>query len=261
MKKEEYKEQVEFLKKKIKLGFRGNDLYTLFNKKFKLAIATYERRVAMARAQMAGVTKGPACWVLVNVSPDGKDHQKPTIKNNENSYHQNEADMYHQDTTEEPLKSTINKRDAKDHQNSGKNCHQNGGDTYHQKKVVRASAVSAAQEVTAAAENLLCMEVLSVEECLLMLSRFAMGQYVRARHFSCGGEVVEVQETPPFTARRSAVMAILKYHEALAGDKSFKGELGYDPKKYVPMSTDELLNLTKEKRWEILQNFQRLNNK
>jgi len=255
MKKEEYKEQVEFLKKKINLGFKGNDLFTLFNKKFKLAIATYERRVAMARAQMSGGTKGPACWVLVNVSPDGKDHQKQTIKNYENSYHQNEADMHHQDTTEAPLKSTINKTEGKAHQNGAEKYHQKDGDTCHQKKVVRARAMSAAQEVTAAAENLLCMEVLSVEECLLMLSRFAMGQYVRARHFGCGGEVVEVQETPPFTARRSAVMAILKYHEAVAKEMNAGGA---DNRKYVTLTDDDLMGLSRERIMEITREFQNM---
>jgi hypothetical protein len=82
-----------------------------------------------------------------------------------------------------------------------------------------------------------------------MLSRFAMGQYVRARHFACGGEVVEVMETPPFTARRSAVMAILKYHEAVAAAGP-KPEYD-DPSRYVTMTTNELFNMSKERMREL----------
>ncbi len=114
--------------------------------------------------------------------------------------------------------------------------------------------VTAAQEVTAAAENLLCMEVLSVEECLLMLSRFAMGQYVRARHFSCGGEVVEVQETPPFTARRSAVMAILKYHETVAKEKGSAD----DNEGYIELNEDDFNLLSRERILEITRQFQKM---
>ncbi len=251
----QHKKQVVFLQRKLELGLKGRDLFALFKERFGLGIKSYERRVAEARAAIGGVKNKPAVnWVLVNIIHDGNNPQQDSSK------HPQQKDP--QDTgIKNPAVSTRDKQGNTLTEKREKTLQSELQKTAHvkaEKAPQKRSVVTAAQEVTAAAENLLCMEVLSVEECLLMLSRFAMGQYVRARHFSCGGEVVEVMETPPFTARRSAVMAILKYHEAVADDKSFKGELGYDPKKYVALTLDEARNMTPEKRWEILKNAQEL---
>ncbi len=130
----------------------------------------------------------------------------------------------------------------------------------NQKRVEAVNQKKAEAEVKAAAEELLCTEIMTMDECLLMLTRFAHGQYKRERHIVCKSEVVEVMETPTFAARRAAVVAIMKYHQAVAGasDKSYKGELGYDPKKYVALTLDEARNMTPERRWEILKNAQEM---
>ncbi len=231
-----HKEQIAFLKKKIDLGFRGNDLFAVFKEKFKLSKRTFEERAATARLQMGTGGGRPVNWVLLNFEHSAGAGEN-TAADATAKVLQQTASATPQQTTEAELKNYRSERTEK--------VPQQNAEKVPQQKVLRPTMVTAAQEVTAAAENLLCMEVLSVEECLLMLSRFAMGQYVRARHFSCGGEVVEVQETPPFTARRSAVMAILKYHEAVA--KAAGTPEWDDPSRYVTMSTEELFNMSTER--------------
>ncbi len=237
-----HKEQIAFLKKKIELGFRGNDLFAVFKEKFKLSKRTFEERAATARLQMGAGGGRPVNWVLLNF-----EHSAGT---GENTAANATAKVPQQIDAEEPQQTT--EAELKNYRSEKiEKVPQPKAEKVPQQKVMRAAMVTAAQEVTAAAENLLCMEVLSVEECLLMLSRFAMGQYVRARHFSCGGEVVEVQETPPFTARRSAVMAILKYHTSL------KEEQG-NARKTIALSPHEIMNMTEERIAEITRQFDAL---
>ncbi len=237
-----HKEQIAFLKKKLKLGLKGKDLFTLYKEKFCLGIKSYERRLAAARAELNIGKKPSINWVLVNIVHDGKDPQHEAPK----------------DPLQTGAKSPPVSTGGKQENTLLQNAEKTPQPTYEKatppkrEKPPRPTRVHAAEaEVAAAAEELLCMTVLSTEECLLMLSRFALGQYVRSRHFACGGEVVEVRETPPFNARRTAVMAILKYHEAMKDDKSFKGELGYDPTKYVALTTQEILNMTDERMMEL----------
>jgi hypothetical protein len=242
----QHKKQVVFLQRKLELGLNGRDLFALFKERFGLGIKSYERRVAEARRAIGGIKKKQAInWVLVNIMHDGNNPQRNDPKAPQ------EKDPPDTDT-KSPQVSTEGKREntlMEKRENTPQPEVQKTPHAKAEKVPQKRSVVSAAAEVTAAAENLLCMEVLSVEECLLMLSRFAMGQYVRARHFSCGGEVVEVQETPPFAARRSAVMAILKYHEAVAKEK---GTPEYDdPSRYVTMTTNELFNMSKERMREL----------
>jgi hypothetical protein len=248
MRKDECRKQVTFLKNKIELGLKGRDLFAVFKEKFKLGKRTYEERVAMARLQMGAGGGRPVNWVLLNFEHSAGAGENTAVNTDAKLPQETDAKMP-QHTTGPELKNYRNEKTEK--------VPQPKAEKVPQQKVVRPSMVTAAQEVTAAAENLLCMEVLSVEECLLMLSRFAMGQYVRARHFSCGGEVVEVQETPPFTARRSAVMAILKYHEAVAGDKN---TVLPNNRKYVTLTDEDLRGLSRERISEITREFQNMRN-
>jgi hypothetical protein len=70
-----HKEQIAFLKKKLKPGLKGKDLFTLYKEKFCPGIKSYERRVAAARAELNISLKPSINRGLVNIVHDGKDPQ------------------------------------------------------------------------------------------------------------------------------------------------------------------------------------------
>jgi hypothetical protein len=221
--------------------------------------------VAIARAELRS-NGAPAAWVLVNFSHDNTNQSNQNEAprfcphgvplDNQNGvvrHHQKLAETNHQFSTERPIKkvvveadqkagqSIVNKVAMQDNQKSVSGDYQKKAEAVNQKR--------AEADVKAAAEELLCTEIMTLDECLLMLTRFAHGQYKRERHIVCKGEVVEVMETPTFAARKAAVTVIMKYHQAV-GKAAPKAEYD-DPSRYVTMTTDELFNMSKERMREL----------
>jgi hypothetical protein len=80
--------------------------------------------------------------------------------------------------------------------------------------------------------------ILTLDECLLMLSRLAQGQYTQVRHVVCKGEVVEIIEKPNFNIRKAALNTLVKYH---LSNRNTKPEHKALPT--LPVKLQELLNI------------------
>ncbi len=264
-----HRDQVEYLKKRICRGDDSRKLLQKFKKRWELGEVTFHRRVAIARAELRS-NGAPAAWVLVNFSHDDSSssnqneapkfcpHGVPLDNQNGGTvHHQKIGEIVNQFSTERPIEkvvvendqkavlSMIKKEAVRDNQKSVERDYQKRVEAVNQKK--------AEAEVKAAAEELLCTEIMTMDECLLMLTRFAHGQYKRERHIVCKGEVVEVMETPTFAARRAAVVAIMKYHQSVGKSK----DTGLPSnRKYVTLTDEDLRGLSRERISEITKEFQ-----
>jgi hypothetical protein len=89
---------------------------------------------------------------------------------------------------------------------------------FTQKSMLRGSKNKAAGKVRAVVQRLFCTPAadIKMDDCLMMLSRFAKGEYSRAKLLRHRRRMVEVAETPPFSDRVIALVAIVNYGEARA---------------------------------------------
>jgi hypothetical protein len=264
-----HRDQVEYLKKRICRGDSSKTLLQKFKKKWELGAVTFHRRVAIARAELRS-NGAPAAWVLVNFSHNDttQDNQNEAPKfcphgvplDNQNSsinHHQKIGEIVSQFSSGRPIEKVVVENDQKAVQSMIKKevvrDNQKSVEIDYQKRVEAVNQKKAEAEVKAAAEELLCTEIMTMDECLLMLTRFAHGQYKRERHIVCRGEVVEVMETPTFAARRAAVVAIMKYHQVVG--KSKDNGLPSN-RKYVTLTDEDLRGLSRERISEITKEFQ-----
>jgi hypothetical protein len=201
------REQIDYLKKRISKGDQNKKLQRKFSERWpQPSQRTFERRLSAARAEIGGT--GPGSFVLLNFQHDGDSAKKQAAENR-----QNQDTISRQDTTGAP----VEKQQA---------------DSRHNKQE------TSRQKLQSTDGEALCMTVLTNEECLLMLSRFALGQYVRVREVVCRGEVIEVAESPNFSQRRAAVLAIMKYHAAVKAAAP-AGRVSAT----IPMQLQEILNV------------------
>jgi hypothetical protein len=89
---------------------------------------------------------------------------------------------------------------------------------FTQKSKLRCSKNKAAGKVRATVQRLFCTPAadIKMDDCLMMLSRFAKGGYSRAKLLRHRRRIVEVAETPQFSDRVIALVAIVNYGEARA---------------------------------------------
>jgi heat shock protein HspQ len=232
------RQQIDFLKEKITEGFGSRQLHTKFKRRFRLSTKTYERQVAIARRELRTGNSAPAAFVLLNF------HHQP-----ENNPQKQEQQPVQKEAAGNPQTSTqapIEKAPENNPQNTREKHPQN---TRQSNTQTRLSA-----EIIAATEKLLCTTVLHTDDCLFLLTRFALGQFVRQREVTCRGEIVELNETPNFSQRRAAVNTIMKYHAEVEKDNPGQS-------KYLIMDPDEMANIktmSEERYAELVARFNAL---
>jgi hypothetical protein len=99
--------------------------------------------------------------------------------------------------------------------------------------------------------------ILTLNECLLMLSRLAQGQCTVLRHVVCKGEVVQIEEQPNFSIRKAALNTLIKYHLANKAKAAAHPVLPT-----IPMRLQELLNvksMSPERIRELMRQYDELN--
>jgi hypothetical protein len=242
------REQIDFLKKRIHRGEKSKQLRAAFKKRWKLSTVTYNRRVAAARAEIkAGSGAAPAAFVLLSFRqpenhdqfPAKKQEQKTAAENNQLPIEKDD-----QPSTQIPLENKA----APDSPKTAKESYQQAV-----KKDDQPTKLSA--EIIAATEKLLCTTVLHTDDCLFLLTRFALGQFVRQREVNYKGEAMQLNETPNFSQRRAAVNTIMKYHAAA------KGLAGNSDEKYIDIDPAEFANMSDERFLELSLQFQEMHRK
>jgi hypothetical protein len=113
------------------------------------------------------------------------------------------------------------------------------------------------KKVAAGGGDILSNGILTLDECLLLLSRLAQGQCTVLRHVVCKGEVVEIEEQPNFSIRKAALNTLIKYHLANKAKSSAHPVLPT-----IPMRLQELLNvksMSPERIRELMRQYDELN--
>jgi hypothetical protein len=232
-----HREQIDFIKKKISKGNKGKELLRKFRRRWDLSTKTFKRRLAIARHEILhGSSPAAPAWVLLSM-PGGTDINGQQAENNQGQKNENQQG---QNTTEVALKNSTATEGQKTENAGG----QKSTETEQQEK-----------KLQEAAERLLYTSALSTDDCLFMLTRLSMGQLARRRHIVCNRQVVEVEETPGFSQRRTALMAILKYRS------SGKQADETDQSKYLIMDPDEMANIktmSEERYAELVARFNAL---
>jgi hypothetical protein len=190
-----------------------------------------------------GGSHAPA-WVFLTM-PDGSDiNGHPADRKSTSQTGQNTATAAGQNSTEAELK---------------KSNAETGQKVYELGRQKPQNPETAERELQEATERLLYTKVLNTDDCLFLLSRFALGQCMRSRKVLKDKEVVELEETPTFSARKSAVVALLKY-SCMPETQKVKMEVMYKgSRKFVMMKPGEINNMTDEQREEILDFFRNKN--
>jgi hypothetical protein len=114
------------------------------------------------------------------------------------------------------------------------------------------------KKVAAGGGDILSNGILTLDECLLLLSRLAQGQCTVLRHVVCKGEVVEIEEQPNFSIRKAALNTLIKYHLT---NKSKPSAADFPT---IPIKIRELLdieNMSPERVLELKNQFSALRNK
>jgi hypothetical protein len=146
----------------------------------------------------------PAAFVLLNFHQAGNNDQFPAKKQEQKTVSENNqfpVEKDDQPSTQTPLKNKV----APDSPKTAKESYQQAA-----KKDDQQTKLSAG--IIAATEKLLYTAMLHADDCLFLLTRFALGQLVRQRKVTCRAEIVELNETPNLSRRRAAVNMIMKYH-------------------------------------------------
>jgi hypothetical protein len=223
-----HREQIDFIKKRISKGNKGKELLRRFRRRWDLSTKTFKRRLAIARHEILhGSSQAAPAWVLLSM-PGGTDVNGQKAENSREQKSADKEGQYNspvtgQNTTEVALKNSTATEGQKTENAGG----QKSTETEQQEK-----------KLQEAAERLLYTSALSTDDCLFMLTRLSMGQLARRRHIVCNRQVVEVEETPGFSQRRTALMAILKYRT------SGKQADEPDNSKYLLMDPDEMANIS-----------------
>jgi hypothetical protein len=237
-----HREQIDFIKKRISKGNKGKELLRRFKRRWDLSTKTFKRRLAIARHEILhGSSPAAPAWVLLSM-PGGTDINGQKAENSRGQKSRDKEGQYSnpvagQNTTEIPLKNSTATESQKPENAGG------------QKSAAEEGQNRQLQETT---ERLLAIPELSTGDCLFMLTRFAMGQFTRKRQVMYKGQAIELEETPGFSQRRAAVMAILKYKTP---DKKTMEDYNFPT---VPMKLGELLdikNISEERVAEIMAYF------
>jgi hypothetical protein len=237
-----HREQIDFIKKRISKGNKGKELLRRFRRRWDLSTKTFKRRLAIARHEILhGSSPTAPAWVLLSM-PGGTDINGQQAENSRGQKSGDKEGQYSnpvagQNTTEAPLKNST--------ATEGQKPEAEGG----QKSTAQQGQNRQLQEAT---ERLLSIPELSTADCLFMLTRFAMGQFSRKREVLYKGQVVELNDTPNFSQRKAAVLAIMKYH---ATNKNTTSAAEFPT---IPIKIRELLdieNMTSDRIQQLMQQF------
>ncbi len=236
-----HREQVEFLKKRITSGIDIKAIWRKFRRKWQLSTKTFQRRMAIAKIEMA--TGKPyssvGTFVFLNM-PDGSDmHGQNGDKNGTWAEGQNSTKAEGQVSTGPKRKIT----EEEAHQKIDEHFRQQRGKTPEQE--------AALLEAT---EKIMDARILNTDQCMYLLSRMALAQCMQTKQVLYKGEVMQLEQLPSFSIRRAAVMAILKYNEKPKKPQEQIEVMYKGHRKYVILEPGELDAMEEEDRRR-LNNF------